>query len=186
MKLLQYLINLVIVLFLVISPSVVLAQKNVAVSPSPSPTITPFDSYKLFWPISAGKVMGDSLYFLKSLKENLREIFIFSDFKKADYNITLSEKRVVEGEKLFLANKDYNNGKKTLEAAQQKREKALNLINKAKEKGRYVVDLQNRMVSSLEHQRALLSYISTQIPTDQQKEISENISQLNSLLAKLQ
>lgn len=186
MKLFQYLINLIIVLFLVFSPSAVLAQKKAVASPSPFPTIAPVDSYKLFWPISAGKVMGDSLYFLKSLKENLREMFIFSDFKKADYNITLSEKRVVEAEKLFLANKDYVNGKKTLEAAQKSREKALSLIDKVKEKGQYVVDLQNRMVSSLEHQRALLNYVAAQIPQEQQKVIEENISQLNSLLAKLQ
>lgn len=185
----KYISGLIIFFLLVLLPSNVLAQKKTnfrpSPSPSPSPTITSVDSYKLFWPISAGRVMGDSFYFLKSFKENLREISIFSDFKKADYNITLSEKRVVEVEKLFLVNKDYVNGKKTLDAVQQRREKALSFINKVKKEGRNVADLQNRMASSLENQRALLNYVAAQVPEEQKQVIENNISSLNSLFVNL-
>lgn len=188
MKLFQYSISFVILLLLVFFPTAVFAQKRAVVtpSPSPSPTIAPVNSYELFWPISAGKVMGEKLYSLKLFKEWARELLIFSDLKKVDYNIALSEKRVVEAEKLFTVKKDYDNGKKTLEAAQQKREKALTLVGQAQGKGRYVADLVNRFTRSLENQRALLSYVATSVSSEAKDTISKNIDSLNSIIAKLQ
>lgn len=162
------------------------AQRKIAISPSPSPTPTPVNSYALFWPITAGRVMSDQLYFLKSLKEQLREMFIFSDIKKAEYNVTLSEKRTVEAEKLFLINQDYSYGKQSLDVAQAKRGKAQDLLMEAQEKGRNVVDLNKIMVSSFERQRELLSYIETQVPEEQKSVLSESIDKLNSLLTTLQ
>lgn len=154
--------------------------------PSPSPIPQPLNSYEVFWPISAGKVAGEPLYFLKTLKENLREALIFSTHKKTDYNINLSEKRIVEAEKLLVVKKDYGNAKKTLDAAHSKREQAYNLLKKTEGQGRSVVDLKNRFVSSLENQRALLIYLQTQVPTEVQPTIEENLAKLNSLLASLE
>src|SRR5688500_13173828 len=94
---------------LLLLPSIAFAQSPMP-SVSPQPTIVPVNSFDLFCPISAGKVAGDSLYFLKNLKENIRGVFIFDDFKKIEYNIVLTEKRAVEAEKLFLDKKDYTNG----------------------------------------------------------------------------
>lgn len=156
----------------------------------PSLTSTPaagqVNSFELFWPISAGRVMGDPLYFLKSLKETLREILIFSDVKKAEYNMTLSEKRLVEAENLFMIKKNYQNGKLSLEAAQEKREKAISLLGKTKEKGRNITYVKNAVISSFERQRALLNYITTQIPEEQRSIIEGNVSKLNSSLSTLQ
>ena len=82
-----------------------------APSPSPRPTPAPVDTYALFFPITHGKVIGDSLYSLKLLKERLRGMLIFGDFNKAMYNITLSEKRLVETEYLLTTNGDFENVK---------------------------------------------------------------------------
>lgn len=146
----------------------------------------PVSSYELFWPITAGQVMGDSFYFLKSFKENFREIFIFSDVKKAEYNMTLSEKRTVEAEKLFLTKKDFGNGRLSLDASQVKREKALEFFIKAKKAGRDVGYLKSRLNSSFERQKTLLAYLTSQVPEDQRLPLQEGISKLNSLLKALQ
>ena len=148
--------------------------------------IVTVNSYELFWPITAGKVMGEQFYFLKSLKENIREMFIFSDLKKAEHNMTLSEKRTVESEKLFIESKDYQNGKLSLQNAQQKREMAINFLEKAQEEGKNTIEQKNRIVSSFERQRELLNYLSTQVPGQERGVIDENISKLNSVLSALE
>lgn len=188
MNILRLFLIPILAMFLVfVSVSGVFAQKNkVTPSPSSSPTVAPVDSYQLFWPISAGLVMGEPLYFLKSLKENLREMLVFSDVKKADYNMILSEKRTVEAEKLFLDKKDYSNGKASLEAAQAKREKAVELLEKAQKSGRNVIDGRNRVISSFERQRALIAYLVFQVPGEPKAVLSENASKLDSLLSGLQ
>ena len=144
------------------------------------------NSFDLFWPISAGRVMGDPLYFLKSVKEQIREVLVFSSFKKADYNITLSEKRTVEAEKLFVDSKDLENATRTLQAASDKRQRALDLIIKAEGEGRYVVDLKTTLKNSLEKQRVLLQYVATQVSDDAKSAIDNNVSNLNEILAKLE
>lgn len=177
-----------LLLLILVFPSVSLAQEEMVIENeiSESAEVETVDSFELFWPIVAGKVMGDPVYFLKSLKERLREFLIFSSFKKADYNITLSEKRTVEAEYLFMVKKDYKNAKKSLDAAQAKRERALGLIKKAEEEGRYVVDLKNAQTGSLEKQRLLLNYLATVVEEEQKSVIEENVSQLNSLLSSLE
>ncbi|KKR88185.1 MAG: hypothetical protein UU32_C0001G0021 [Candidatus Woesebacteria bacterium GW2011_GWB1_41_10] len=64
------------------------------------------NSFELFWPISAGRTLGDSVYFLKSFKEILRGILIFGKPQKADYSIFLTVKRAVETEKLITEGKN--------------------------------------------------------------------------------
>ena len=186
MRFLKYSFGLLMFVVFLLLPTSVSAQKKAVVSLSPSPTTAPVDSYKLFWPVTAGKVMGDSMYFLKTLKENLRETFIFSDIKKADYNMTLSEKRTVEAEKLFLDKKDHSNGKSSLEAAQAKREKAVSLLEKAQKDGRNIIDGWNRMISSFGRQLTLITYLSSQVPDEQKAVLSESASKLNSILSSLQ
>lgn len=162
-------------------------------SATPSPEADPLlegssevNSFEIFWPITAGRTMGDSLYFLKSLKESFRELLMFSSFKKADYNITLSVKRLVEAEKLLIENKDNDNGKKSLEAAQAKREKALDFIKKAEAEGRYVVDLKTTLKNSLEKQRALLQSLIAKVDESGKSILEDNVSVLNKILAEVE
>lgn len=154
-------------------------------TPSPIPTILPVDAYVLFWPIAPGKVMGDSLYPLKGLKEAVREFFIFGDVNKAEYNITLSEKRTVEAEYLFTEKKDYIDAVKTLDIAQQRREKARDIYLKAKTQ-KTTGNLQNKLILSLEKQKSLLTYLITQAPEDQKQAMESNIARLNGVLMSIQ
>lgn len=81
-------------------------------SPSamPTPTAAPkeINSFELFWPVVAGKTIESKLYSLKIFKEDLRGLLIFGRSQKADYEVFLATKRVLEAEALV------NNGKKDL------------------------------------------------------------------------
>lgn len=154
-------------------------------SPSPTPTVAPVDAYTLFWPIAPGKVTGDSLYSLKTFKETVREFFIFGDVKKSEYNITLSEKRIVEADYLFMTKKDYTNAAKTLDEAQKRREKARDIYIKAKAQ-KATGDLQNKLILSLEKQKSLLMYLATQVPEDQKQIIEDNLAKLTEVLMSVQ
>lgn len=157
-----------------------------AATPTPSPTPGPVSSFEMFWPVVAGKVSGESMYNLKLLKEKVREVFIFSDYKKADYNIILSVKRVVEAEKLYLTDKKYDEAQKTLKMAQEKRLRTLELIKKASEKGDNVADLRNAFKSSLEKQVSLEKYIQLQIPDSEKEKLSEDIKSAEKIASELQ
>ena len=119
---------LVLVLLLSFSDSNLVSAQN-----EDSKTSTPaseINSFELFWPISAGKTVGDSLFFVKNLKENLRGLIIFGMPQKADYAVFLATKRVVEAEKLI------NDGKvdlanETLEMALVRLEKGIAYTEKA-------------------------------------------------------
>ena len=130
-----------------------------AVSPSPNPTAGPVDTFTLFWPIVAGKTADDPIYFLKTFKESVREFLIFSKYRKADYNIRLAEKRLVEAEKLYLSIKDYTNGAKSLEMANAKRGKVLSYVGEVEKTGQNTTDLKNTLSSSLEKQKLVLLYV---------------------------
>lgn len=181
MKYIKTLVLSIVFVFL-LGPLAVFAQIDKA-SPTSTAAALPVNSYELFWPVSAGRVMGDQLYSLKLFKEGLREFFIFNDLKKAEYNITLSEKRTVEAEKLFLEKKNAVNGKNTLSEAQKKREKALELVIKSESKN--TSDVKSRMINSLKNQRALLEFIATQLSEDKKSTIFENITNINTILDKL-
>lgn len=143
------------------------------------------NSYELFWPISPGKVMGENLYYFKLFKENLRGAVIFSDLKKADYNITLAEKRIVEAEQLFIVRKDFANAKRTLDLLRQKQEKAIELLKKAEEKKYQVDQYKVRMIKSFEKQKDLLDNMMSAAPPDQKFIIEDSVNKLDSLLKAL-
>lgn len=154
-------------------------------SPSPSPSPDPVDSYDLFWPISAGRVMGDPLYFLKSLKESLRELLVFGDYKKAEYNITLAEKRLLESEYLFKVKKDFENTGVSVIQAKSKMEKAVLYVGKSKDSSD-ISALQRKLSLSADKQRRLLNYLITLGDKEQTKEMSDYEDYLSSLLSNPQ
>lgn len=194
-------INRLIAFFLIIFAFAFLVSPVFAVSskaapkPSAAPTSTPqatplpdaknFNSYTEFWPITAGKVMGEPLYFLKTLKENLRDFLYFSDLKKGEYKLTLSEKRLVEAEKLYLEKRDYANGRESLAQSQARREEALMYIKKAKNEGRLVDYSQGRLVSSFERQAVLLSKMEMALTGQEKDQVIDNESRLKKLLENL-
>jgi len=127
--------KILIIIFLALLLFGILSKGTVATSiPTPISTPTPnplsVSSFELFWPIVAGKTEGNSLYFVKTLKEGLRGKLIFGSAQKADYSIFLATKRVVEAEKLILEGKS-DLAEKTLIRAIGQIDKATVNVDKA-------------------------------------------------------
>lgn len=81
------------------------------------------DSYVLFWPLVAGRTIDDSLYPLKMLKEKVRGFLIFGRPQKAENQLFLTTKRVLETEALVKSGK--------IDLAIKTLSKAESLINEA-------------------------------------------------------
>lgn len=158
--------------------SVFLTSEILAVSPKNGlQTSQPkIDSFELFWPIVAGKVRGDSMYSLKLFKEKIRESLIFSSSKKAEYKITISEKRLVELETLYK-NKDYINGAKSITDLKKAWEHVVSLINESSTNGLDVSSLKAKFVASLDKQSLVLKALSLGLKDDLKLEI-ENLLEL--------
>lgn len=62
-------------------------------------------SYELLWPLTAGKTADENGYILKRWREELRGILILGEVQKANYEIELGVKRLLEAEKLLSKNK---------------------------------------------------------------------------------
>lgn len=193
MKIWSVLLSLILFLGLTFFPFEVVAQSRrgstrtpaITPSPSPSPTPGPVDSYDLFWPIAAGKVMGDPMYFLKSLKETLREVLVFGDYKKSEYNITLSEKRLLEAEQLILVKNDLENAKLTVNVAKSKMQKAIESAEKAKDSPD-IATLKTKLALSADKQRKLTNYIMTQMDKGDTQELEAYEDLLSSILSNPQ
>lgn len=152
---------------------------------SPKIWAADFNSFELFWPVSAGSVAGDVVYPLKELKEKVRMLLIFSDLKKADFLIVLSEKRLLEAEKLLIDKKSDSNAKKTLESGQKNRNRILEIIKKAQQNKEYVQDTKNVFIKSLEKQKLLLMDLETRVSDDQKQLIKDDSQNLSSILEQL-
>src|SRR3989344_5547563 len=81
-------------IFQTYSGSTAIAVEDTLPVISMNPSASATDSYMLFWPLTAGRTQGDSIYSLKLLKEQIRGWFIFGDVRKADYAVFLGTKRV--------------------------------------------------------------------------------------------
>lgn len=114
---------------LVFGRSVILAKESFTPIPAPTP-IVEINSFELFWPVVAGKTMGDPFYSLKNLKENIRGMMIFGIPQRTEYALSLATKRVVEAEKLIKEGKN-ELADKTLEKASKQLEIATLNIDKA-------------------------------------------------------
>lgn len=120
-----FLISLTITLIITFLVVVPLSYAQNTASPSA------VSSFELFWPLTAGKTIDDSTYFLKSLKENIRGFLIFGVSEKANYAVLLATKRVLEAEKLQKENKK-EKAEQTLKLALEQLERVEKNINVAK------------------------------------------------------
>lgn len=176
---------LVIAVFLlnIFSAAKVFALEN---SPSVASSSALVSTYELFWPITAGRTMNDSSYWIKGLKESLRGLIIFGDLKKASYNLELSDKRMVEAEKLFIDIKNYQNGKKTLDEAKLKRDQALKLLMDADKSKKPIGNTVLRFKSSLDRQKILLESIRPKVPQEHQESIDQGIEAIDVHMSSIQ
>lgn len=107
--------------------------QSATTTPQPTPYATPINSFEAFWPMVAGKTRVDSLYSLKRFKEKLRGTFIFGAPAKANYQIMLANKRLLEAEKLIKDNK-LDAVAPTLDSMKSELGEAMVNISSAKEK----------------------------------------------------
>lgn len=161
--------------------SISLAKANITTEDKTKAVV---NSYELFWPIVPGKVKGDTLYPLKIFKEKIREKIIMSSFKKADYLITISEKRLVESEFLYKKG-DIKSGSETLAIAVKTWIKIKDLISRAKASGTNVVNLENRFASSLEKQSLVLDDLLIKLQDKEVSEIKTSLDKAKELLLQI-
>lgn len=112
-KLFGVLLAINFLLLAVFSSVSVLAQEE---NSTISAKIKKGGSYELFWPLSSGKTIEDRFYFLKLWKEDVLGMFIFEEAQKADYEVRLVTKRILEAEKLLKEGKE-DSAAKTLDKA---------------------------------------------------------------------
>lgn len=121
------------------------------------------NSFELFWPLVAGKTEDTSFYFLKLIKEQVRGWFISGDSKKADYEVLLGTKRILETEALVKSNK-IGSVLKTLERADSHFSKAYNYIKVADSKRKLVTEKIRR--DRLIYVKRLVDHLKTVSPQE--------------------
>ena len=152
------------------------------VKPTSTPTATPIpvvDSFSLFWPMSAGKTVQSKVYFLKTLKEKVRGFFIFGSADKADYNLFLGIKRMLEAESLMKGNlPDLAN--KTLDMASIEVDKANSNLTNAKNSGSVVQTTKDEINTRVSNLKKFVSSLMSQYP-DYKTKLQSILDKLNSL-----
>lgn len=144
-------------------------------TPTPAAEV---NSFELFWPISAGKTMASKIYTLKLWKENLRDLFIFSKVRKADYLTFLSVKRLVEAEALLADGKN-DLANKTLDLAIVKLNKVESSVALAK--GDEGFKNVSAVISArLENMAKLANWLKTKYPGNGTK-LEQALSSIKSL-----
>lgn len=173
------LVSLFLLFLLLVPVSLTLAQDNdKGQEPSATESSKSADAYALFWPVVPGKTIKDSTFFLKQLKESFGEFFSFGEISKSEYQINLSEKRLVEAFKLFTEDKDFSNAFKTLDMNKQNRDKSLEYLKKTQEAKKEVKELRIRLSSSLEKQQTVIKGLLSKVPEEQKGKLSEIIEKL--------
>ncbi len=135
------------------------------------------DVASIFWPIVPGTTVADGTFFLKQIKEALTGMMKFGNINKANYYTELSEKRIVEANKL-IEDKDYPNALKSLKMSEDMRKNAIASKKKAVEAKEDTLELINRMVASFEKQKQVLQFFSLAVPADQKAEVDEDIKNI--------
>jgi hypothetical protein len=151
----------ILTLTLLFPSSSVLAQEKV-------------DVYALFWPVVPGTTIADSMFWAKQLKEAFGGFFKSGNIDQSGYQIELSEKRLVEANKL-VEDKDYSNALKSLKLNKSHRDEAVRLLKQAREEEEDANELTGKISKSLEKQKDALAYIASQLPEDEKKQVNEMV-----------
>lgn len=137
-------------------------------------------SFELFWPLTAGKTAEDSTYFLKRWKEDLRGFLIFGSAQKANYNILLATKRVLEVEKL-VSEKKSDLARKTMDSASDNLKAADNSLVKEDTKG--ISQEKKSILDRLKNLESFLPRLS-QMSGDDANKVNQLLETVKSLISK--
>ncbi|MEK7497829.1 MAG: DUF5667 domain-containing protein [Patescibacteria group bacterium] len=150
-----------------------------AVSPSPSPAAE-VNSFELFWPLAPGKVMGDALYPIKSLKESVRGMFIFGVPQRVDYEVLLATKRVVEAEKLLKDGKS-DAALKTLDIFLGKLDLSLSKWDEAKVAGNTPVSIKDNIRRQLNNLEVFLKFLASKNKDEVKVKVDQGLDKVMKL-----
>ena len=184
MKRLSILFTSSIILFVVLlSPALAKVTPAPTATPTPSPAPTPaaVDSYVLFWPLVAGKTPDDPLYALKKIKEKIQGILIFDDAKKAEYEIVLATKRLLEAEKL-LKNGKQNLAASALENVKESLNEALEQVSDTSKDSKSVSKVKEELKNKLSN----ISLFIPQLKTGTEEKISLVLNEIDKQVKTLQ
>lgn len=175
MKLLKYLIVFVgvFVLFGLFTKSVFASTPKA----SPAPEV---NSFELFWPLSPGKVKGDSLYPLKELKEKFRGMFIFGAPEKVDYELLLATKRAIEAEKLLKDGKT-DLAIQTLDVFLAKLDISISKWDEAKMSGNTPVTTKDNVRKQLNNLEVFLKYLSSKNTGEVKSKVDQGLEKVKKL-----
>lgn len=169
-------------LLFLLTPVVALGQEEI---PEATPSPTPVSSFELFWPIAAGKVPGEPLYFLKTIKWWVKEKLTFDEIKKADLHLLLSKKSVVEAEKLLLEKKDSQNAEKTLLKAVKEIKISVEIGKMAEANNKPVKDLYNAIQADGQKEIDFLRYLSTQVSEGDKDLVSQTADSITAIINQI-
>jgi len=111
-----------------------------------------------------------SLYFLKTWWENLQMFFTFNSVAKANLELKLANKRLVEAEKLIEKGK-IDLAQRLLEKFQARIEKAIQRTEELKNQGQDVSELVAKLAANSARQQEVLAKVYNQVPTQAQEAI---------------
>lgn len=172
-----------LVVSLTMSPVNTNAQEADVDDPSPTPIPS---SYELFYPVVAGKIPGDALYPLKTLREWFVDKLIFNKIKNSDYHLVLSKKRLVETEAL-IAKPDYTRANKTIGKVVQEINESIRSALKAKSQGKQTTDLVNTISSVVNTEIDFIEKsLLEKLPEGEKEAFISTSSSLKELLKKLE
>lgn len=164
---------IILLTLLFISPTVAFAQ-------SPTPKVATqsakFNSFEAFWPLVAGKTQEDSLYFLKTWKENLRGFLIFGSAQKAEYEVFLATKRVLEAESLISKNSETAANETVNRALSLLDQSLANLEKSGQDKSIVAVEIKNRLDN--------LIILVDKLRESKEGSLKENLDNLHSKIEK--
>ncbi len=158
--------------------------KNISVKPTGTQTPTPVvesnvNSFDLFWPMVAGRTMQSKIYFLKTLKEKVRGFLIFGSTQKANYDIFLGIKRMLEAESLIKSNLP-DLARKTLDRAASEFSSANSALENAKNSRDSLQETKDEINTRLEKLKKFTRFMIKEYPD--YKESLDNIqNKLNSI-----
>lgn len=164
-KLLVSLISVTLFLLVLTLSQISVSAQDSTLSATLSAKLKSGGSYELFWPLTAGKTADDFFYRPKIWKEEIQDLFIFNEEKKADYEVILATKRILEAEKLIQKN-DENLAVKTLEKAIIKLSSAKERFAKFSQSGNNNPLIKINLVNQLSNIEIFLPQLSAQASGD--------------------
>lgn len=136
------------------------------------------DVAPIFWPIVPGTTVADGTFFLKQIRESLQGMFTFGNIAQAKYQTELSEKRIVEANKLIEV-KDYGNAVKSIIMSEERRKAGIESKRKAAEAKEDTVELVSMMVDAFSKEKQVLEYFALAMPAEQKDTVNQQLKNID-------